>query len=98
PEQAPLQPGLRSLESVLLVLPPREHITRAADRQDPAGMLRIILDGGPDARDMHVDRAVERSELLAPDEIHQPLAVEDAPGILGESGEEIELVAREEAL
>ena len=47
---------------------------------------------------MDVDRAIEGLELLALDEIHQPLAVEHAPGIVGEGGEQVELKARQRFL
>ena len=56
-------------------------------------MLGIVLDGGANAGDMDVDRPVEGLELAALDEIHQPLAVEDAAGVLGKGDEEVELMA-----
>src|SRR5919204_2491975 len=81
--------------SVLLL---GEHVARAAYGDDAARLLRIVLDGGADARDVHVDRAVEGLELLALHEVHQRLAREDASGALGERHEEIELERREAAL
>src|ERR671936_1023827 len=81
--------------SVLLL---GEHVARAAHGDDAARLLRIILDRGADARDMHVDRAVEGLELLALHEVHQRLAREHAPGALGERHEEVELERGDAAL
>ena len=43
----------------------REHIARAAHGDDPARMFRIVFDGGADARDMNVDRAIEGFQRFA---------------------------------
>src|SRR5258708_13678991 len=75
------------------VLIPREDVARAAHRQDAAWLLGIVLDGGADARDMDVDRAVEGFELLALQEVHHRVARQHAPGPLGQDQQEHELVA-----
>src|SRR5262245_47053730 len=56
------------------VLLPSEHVTGAAHGKNAARFLRVVLDRGPDARDMDVDRTVESLQRLAPDEIHQALS------------------------
>ena len=58
----------------LAVLLFREHVARAAQRENAARPLRIVFDGGAQARDVHVDRPIEVLEGLALGEIHQRLA------------------------
>src|SRR4029077_9015984 len=85
-----------SLRMSILLL--GEHVARAAHGDDAARLLYIVLDRGADARDVHVDRAVEGLELLALHQVHQRLAREHAPGALGERDEEIELQRGDAAL
>src|SRR5438045_6392592 len=79
------------------VLVPCEHVARSAHRQYPLGLLGIVLDGGADAADVDVDRAVERLELFALQEIHQRIARQHAAGALGERQQECELIGGERA-
>src|SRR6266850_103104 len=65
---------------------------------DAARPLRIVLDGGADARHMDVDRAVEGFQRFALDEIHQRLPREHAARLLGERHQQGELMAREAPL
>ena len=60
--------GGRAGASILLA---REHVPGAPHREEPAGALGIVLDGGADARDVDVDRAVERLERLAAHKVHE---------------------------
>ena len=62
------------------------------------GLLRIVLDRRADARDVHVDGAVEGLERLAAHELHQLLARQHAARLLGERHQQLELVAGERAL
>src|SRR5712672_2471919 len=64
--------GRRAACSAILVT--GEDVARAAHRQDAARLLGIVLDGGADARDMDVDRAVEGFELLTLEQVHQRVA------------------------
>ena len=71
-----------------------EHITRATHRDNAARMFRIVFDRGAHARDVHIDRAIERVERLALEQIHQLLAREHAAGALRQRDEQIELIRR----
>ena len=57
--------------SVLLL---GEDVAGAAYRDDAARSLHIVLDGGADARDVHIDGAVERLQRLGLHQVHQHLA------------------------
>ena len=74
---------------------PGEDVARAAHRQDAARLLGIVLDGGADADDMDVDRAVEGLELLALQQVHQRIARQHAAGALGQRQQQGELVGGE---
>ena len=71
----------------------REHIAGAAHGDDAARLLRIVLDGGADARDVDVDRAVERFEPLVLHHVHDGVARQHAPGVLREREQHGELIA-----
>ena len=60
-------------------------------------MLRVVFDGGADAGDMIVDAAVEGVESVASEILHELVAGEDAPRVLGEDPKQLELVTRERA-
>ena len=60
-------------------------------------MRGIVLDRGADPGDVDVDAAVERLQRLPAHQLHQPLAREHAPGVLGQRPEQLELVAGERA-
>ena len=87
----PLQPEYKHQEGVG-VLDPRKHIARAAHCQNAQRSLRIAFDDGTNARDMHVDRAVERVQRFATDQIHQLLARQYAAGTFGHGAHQGELV------
>src|SRR5690606_3201724 len=68
-------PGGRDAASGRLrILAAGEHVARAAHGADAPRPPRVVLDGGADARDVDVDRAVERLERRAPHAVHQRVA------------------------
>src|SRR6187397_3024191 len=83
-----MQPSHRSAVLVL-----REYITRAAQRDDSPRMLRVVLDGRAQARDVYVDGAVEVLECLTLGEIHQRFTREHAAGAFRQCQQQRELVA-----
>ena len=62
------------------------------------GAPGVVLDGLPDPRDVHVDAAIERFEVLAPDELHQGIAGQHLARAARESPEQLELVAGDRPL
>src|ERR1035438_4304293 len=82
----------RSCATVVGVLLSREHVAGTAHGEDAARRFRIVLDDGADARDVHVDRAVERLERMALERIHDLVAREDAAWALRQDDEQVELV------
>ena len=42
----------------------REHIASATHRNDPARMFGVVLKGSADARNVHINAAVERLKFL----------------------------------
>ena len=79
------------------VLNASEHIPRPAHREHTTRMARIVLDGGPDTGDVHVDAAIEGFQLLAFDSVHELLARQNPTGVVGECHQKIELIARQRA-
>ena len=69
----------------------REDVAGAADGPNDARVVRIGLDLAPDARDPHVDSAVEGVRVASVGEIEQALAGEHPAGMIGEGLEEVEL-------
>src|SRR5689334_299037 len=72
-----------------------EYVARTAHCEDTPRLLRIILDGRANARDVHVDRAIELFECGAFGEVHQRIAREHASGALGKREQQRVLIARE---
>src|SRR5262249_56217715 len=70
-----------------------EQVAGAADRADHRGARRVGLDLLADARDPHVDRAIEGFAVARLSEIEEPLAREHALGVLGKGLEQCELRA-----
>ena len=61
-------------------------------------MARVVLDGGADARDVHVDAAVEGLQGVPAHALHQRFAREHAAGAVGQSHQQVELMAGERPL
>jgi hypothetical protein len=71
----------------------RQHVAEAAHGLEQAGRARVVAELGAQARDLHVDGAVEGVLGAALGQIEELLARERAPGPLGEHAQEGELVA-----
>src|SRR5579864_8690087 len=85
-----------STESTLLLCFGK-YIAGAAHRYHAAWLLRVVLNGGADAGDVHVDRPVEGVEPFVPEQIHQGVARHHPAGVLRQREEQRELVARQGA-
>jgi hypothetical protein len=81
----------RGLASAPVIVVRRENIARATDRLDELGSLQIIAELVTEARDVDVDRAVERQLRGTLREIEQLLARQHPAGALRERAR-IELV------
>src|SRR6185295_3326940 len=68
-----------------------ENVARAAHGDEAARLLRIVLDRRADARDVHVDRAVEGLERLASYQVHQRVARQYAAGVFRKRHDELVL-------
>src|SRR3954465_5783320 len=72
-----------------------EHVAEAPDRLDVLRMRRILLDDLAQARDLHVDRAVEDLVLAPGSELHQLVARERLPRVLDQHLEHREFAGGE---
>src|SRR5689334_21402278 len=72
-----------------------EHVAETPDRLDVLGVRRIVLDDLAQARDLHVDRAVEHLVLAAAREFHQLVARERLARMLDQHLEHRELAGGE---
>src|SRR5262245_64138852 len=75
-----------------------EQVAGAADGADDRGARRVWLDLLADARDPHVDGAVEGLTVARLGEVEQPLAREHPPRVVGKGLEQRELGARQRML
>ena len=80
---------------MVVVLTACEHITRATYGYDSPRFLRIIFNGIPDARDVHVDAAIEGFEILAAYAVHERFTGKHAAGAFRERMQEVELIRRQ---
>jgi len=84
-----LAPSLRFRRSA------HEAIAHLAHGQEVLGAAGIALDLLADAADVHVEQAAVALLVVAPDQVDQFVAGEDAAGMAGQGGEDVELGARE---
>src|SRR3984893_15939497 len=70
-----------------------EYVARASHCDDAPRLFWIVLDGRADARDVDINRAIERLNRLAFERIHQRFARHDPAGVLRECQEEHKLIA-----
>src|ERR1700722_13345481 len=66
-------------------------VTDTAYRHDDLGMLRVLLDLGPQPLHVHVDQPGVGRMPVAPDLLEQPLPGEDLPGFAGQRHEQVKL-------
>mmetsp|Transcript_10445 Transcript_10445/g.42618 ORF Transcript_10445/g.42618 Transcript_10445/m.42618 type:complete len:696 (-) Transcript_10445:2300-4387(-) len=85
-----LQTGASGRVGILLA---GKDIAGAAHGQHAARALGVVLDDGPDARDVHIDGAVEGLERMALERVHDLVAGKHPAGALREHHQQIELVA-----
>src|SRR5262249_44888443 len=78
----------------LVVLILREHIASATHRNDPARVSGVILKGSADARNVHINAAVERLKFLPTDVVHESFARHDPPRMEGQDAQQLKLIAR----
>ncbi len=71
-----------------------EPVTDAADRRDPRGITELLAQG----RDVDVERLRRAPPVLVPDLLDELVATNHNPGVVGEPGEQIELLGRERDL
>jgi hypothetical protein len=64
----------------------------AAHRYDPARLLGVVLDRSTNARDVHIDGAIESLQDLRLHHVHQHLPRHDALRMLGEGQQQTKLV------
>ena len=74
-----------------------QPVTRAADRDDQARRLRLLLELLAQVAHVHVDRARVAVRAVAPDRAQQLLAAEQAAGLAHQGVEQLELREREAA-
>src|SRR5438093_12869089 len=85
PRKSAGRAGALPLPLVVLIL--REHIASATHRNDPARMFGVILKGSADARNMHINAAIERLEFRPPDAVHEAFAGHDPPRMHSQDAE-----------
>jgi hypothetical protein len=68
-----------------------EQITAAMDRRDRRGAVRRIAELAPQVGNMHVDRAVERTERAAEHGLRDALLADDAARFAKQQREEVEI-------
>src|SRR5215813_2737499 len=74
-----------------------KNISGATNRDHPARLFRVVLDGGADTRNMHVYGAVKGFEPFVAELVHDRIARHDPASIASEQQEQGELVAGERA-
>src|SRR5215510_7687359 len=74
--------GALPLPLVVLIL--CEHIAGATHRNDPARVFGVVLNGSADARNVHINAAVERLKFLPAHTVHDGFAGHDPPRMDGE--------------
>ena len=78
-----------------LVLHAGEDVARPAHGDDAPRVGRVSSRSGAQPRDMHVHRAVEGLQLVAPDQVQQTLARKHPAGVAGQGQQQVELIGGE---
>ena len=73
----------------------REDVTGAAHGYDSTRRFWVVLDGGPDARNVNVYGAVEGIKCLTLECVHQSIARHHTTGIFGQCQDQCKLMAGE---